>query len=129
MLRVAILADYAEEGWPSMDLVADMLLDHLRREHASAIDAILVRPGMPRRLARLPLVSGKLAVLDRAIARQWDYPNELRGLDRSFDVYHVVDHTYAHLVHGLPAGKTIVTCHDIDAFRSILEPEEERRSW
>jgi glycosyltransferase involved in cell wall biosynthesis len=43
-------------------------------------------------------------------------------------VYHVVDHTYAHLVHGLPAGKTIVTCHDIDAFRSILEPEEERRS-
>jgi glycosyltransferase involved in cell wall biosynthesis len=129
MLRVAMIADYAEEGWPSMDLVADMLLDHLRREHASAIDAVLVRPEMPRRLTRLPLVSGKLAVLDHAIARQWDYPNRLRGLDRSFDVYHVVDHTYAHLVHGLPAGKTIVTCHDIDAFRSILEPEEERRSW
>jgi hypothetical protein len=25
-LRVALLADYLEEGWPSMDLVAEMLL-------------------------------------------------------------------------------------------------------
>ena len=33
-LRVAILADYLEEGWPSMDLVADMLVEHLRGEHA-----------------------------------------------------------------------------------------------
>ncbi|HEX6463450.1 MAG TPA: glycosyltransferase, partial [Vicinamibacterales bacterium] len=129
MLRVAIVADYAEEGWPSMDLVADMLLDHLCREHASAVDAVLVRPKMLRRLTHLPLASGKLAVLDRAIARQWDYPKRLRGLDRPFDVYHVVDHTYAHLSHQLPAGKTIVTCHDLDAFRSILQPEEERRSW
>ena len=128
MLRVAIVADYVEEGWPSMDLVADMLLHHLRCEHASAIDALLVRPQMRRRLTHLPFVSGKIAVLDRAIARQWDYPRRLRGLDGPFDVYHVVDHTYAHLVHGLPAGKTIVTCHDTDAFRSILEPEEERRS-
>ena len=30
-LRVAILADYLEEEWPSMDLVADMLYEHLRR--------------------------------------------------------------------------------------------------
>ena len=129
MLRVAIIADYAEERWPSMDLVADMLLDHLRREHASTVDAVLVRPEMRRRLTHLPFVSGKLAVLDRAVARQWDYPKRLRGLDRPFDVYHVVDHTYAHLVHYLPPGKTIVTCHDIDAFRSVLQPEEERRSW
>ena len=127
MLRVAIVADYAEEGWPSMDLVADMLLDHLRREHAATLDVALIRPKMPRRLTQLPLVSGKLAVLDRATARQWDYPRQLRRVG-PFDVYHVVDHTYAHLVHGLRAGRTIVTCHDIDAFRSILQPDDERRS-
>src|SRR5207245_5818684 len=74
MLRIAIVADYAEEGWPSMDLVADMLLDRLRREHADTIDAALIRPTMPRRVTHLPLVSGKMAMLDRAIARQWDYP-------------------------------------------------------
>jgi len=128
MLRLAIVADYAEEGWPSMDLVADMLVDHLRREHGTAVDATLIRPPMPRRLTRLPLVSRRLAVLDRATARQWDYPRQLKTAGAGFDVYHVVDHTYAHLVHGLPAGRTIVTCHDVDAFRSILQPEEERRS-
>lgn len=127
MLRIAIVADYAEEGWPSMDLVADMLLDHLRREHAATLDAALIRPKMPRRLTQVPLVSGKLAVLDRATARQWDYPRQLKRFG-AFDVYHVVDHTYAHLVHGLRAGRTIVTCHDVDAFRSILQPEDERRS-
>ena len=61
-LRVAILADYAEEGWPSMDLVADTLVDYLRREHAGPIEPTLIRPKMPRRLrtasspiARIPL--------------------------------------------------------------------------
>ena len=128
MLRVAIVADYAEEDWPSMDLVADMLSDRLRRGHAGAIDATLIRPPMPRRLTHLPFVAGKLAVLDRAAARQWDYPRQLEAAASGFDVYHIVDHTYAHLVHGLPAGRTIVTCHDVDAFRSILQPDEERRS-
>jgi glycosyltransferase involved in cell wall biosynthesis len=66
-------------------------------------------------------------VLDRAIARQWDYARHLRRVG-GFDVYHVVDHTYANLVHRLPSGRTVVTCHDVDAFRSILEPEAERRS-
>jgi glycosyltransferase involved in cell wall biosynthesis len=128
MLRLAIVADYAEEGWPSMDLVADMLLDHLRREHTPTINASLIRPAMPRRLTQLPFVSGKLAVLDRALARQWDYPRQLGDGSGGFDVYHIVDHTYAHLVHGLPADRTIVTCHDVDAFRSVLQPEDERRS-
>jgi len=127
MLRLAIVADYAEEGWASMDLVADMLLDHVRREHASTIEATLIRPLMPRRLTRLPLGSGRVAVLDRATARQWDYPRQLKAAN-GFDVYHVVDHTYAHLVHGLPAARSIVTCHDVDSFRSILQPDEERRS-
>ncbi|HTM26908.1 MAG TPA: glycosyltransferase family 1 protein [Vicinamibacterales bacterium] len=126
-LRVAIIADYLEEAWPSMDLVADMLLEHLRREHAGRIAAELVRPPMPRRLTRLPMLPRKLSVIDRAAARQWDYTRKLRKL-APFDVYHVVDHTYAHLVHGLPAGRSVVTCHDVDAFRSILQPAEERRS-
>jgi len=128
LLRVAIVADYAEEGWPSMDLVADMLFDHVRREHAGRIDAALIRPKMRRRLTRLSFVRGRLAVIDRAAARQLDYPRQLRALAAGFDVFHIVDHTYAHLAHGLPSARVIVTCHDIDAFRSILEPEEERRS-
>jgi glycosyltransferase involved in cell wall biosynthesis len=127
-LKVAIIADYLEEGWPSMDLVADMLVQHLQQEHAATTTVMLVRPPMPRRLSRgAPGESGRADTIDRVLARQWDYPRVAARLDRGFDVFHVIDHTYAHLVHSLPPGKTVVTCHDVDAFRSVLEPHAEQR--
>jgi glycosyltransferase involved in cell wall biosynthesis len=129
-LRVAIIADYLEEGWPSMDLVADMLFDRLQREHASTIAATLVRPQMRRRAARLPGSSSTtlLQGIDRVTNRLWDYPRLMAGLDASFDLFHIVDHSYAQLVHRLPADRTIVTCHDLDTFRSIFDPGAEPRT-
>jgi glycosyltransferase involved in cell wall biosynthesis len=127
-LRVAIIADYLEEQWPSMDLVADMLMTHLAQSHAGTIAPTLVRPPMTQRLSRLGLpAAARSGIIDRIIARQWDYARAVRALP-PFDVYHVVDHTYAHLVHDLPRRRTVVTCHDVDAFRSILQPEDEWRS-
>lgn len=129
MLRVAVVADYLEEQWPSMDLVADMLLAHLQRRHAEAITATLVRPRMPRRLSRLFRSGGReYSTIDRILSRQWDYPRALRPLRQSFDVFHIVDHSYAHLARGLPPDRTVVTCHDVDAFRAVLEPRDEPRS-
>jgi glycosyltransferase involved in cell wall biosynthesis len=124
-LRVAVIADYVEEQWPSMDLVADMLMAHLRAEHAGSVEATLVRPAMPRRVGRM---TSRGQLLDRVTARFVDYPLALRSVRGRFDVYHVVDHSYAHLVHALPAERTLATCHDLDAFRSVLEPRHERRS-
>ncbi len=129
-LRVAILADYLEEGWPSMDLVADMLFDRLQREHSAAIEPSLVRPVLRRRVGRLltgnrlPWLSG----VDRVANRLWDYPRVVSGFDGRYDIFHIVDHSYAQLVHRLPPERTIVTCHDLDTFRSVLEPEKEPRS-
>ncbi len=128
-LRVALVADYVEEGWASMDLVAETLTDHLSREHRDSIMPTLIRPAMPHRLGRVPFIGGeRVSTLDRLVARQWDYPRALAAIVGQFDVYHVIDHSYAHLVHNLPHERTLVTCHDVDAFRSILEPHEERRS-
>jgi len=129
-LRVAVIADYAEEGWPSMDLVAEMLMAHLAREHAETIEAQLVRPPMRRRLTRVRAIAdkGRVSGLDRVAARLWDYPRTLAPLASRFDVYHIVDHSYAHLVHSLPQARTIVTCHDVDTFRSVLQPRDEPRS-
>jgi glycosyltransferase involved in cell wall biosynthesis len=129
-LRVAVIADYAEEGWPSMDLVAEMLMAHLAREHAETIEAQLVRPPMRRRLTRVRAIAdkGRVSGLDRFAARLWDYPRTLARLASRFDVYHIVDHSYAHLVHSLPQARTIVTCHDVDTFRSVLQPRDEPRS-
>ena len=126
-LRVALLADYLEEGWPSMDLVAEMLLDRLSREHAATIEVTLIRPQLRRRLSRLS--TERLAFgIDRVAGRLWDYPRVAATLRARFDLFHVVDHSYAQLVHELPADRTLVTCHDLDTFRSVLEPERERRN-
>jgi glycosyltransferase involved in cell wall biosynthesis len=129
-LRVAIIADYLEEGWPSMDLVADMLFDRLQREHAATIAPSLIRPTMRRRVARLPGTSGATWArsVDRVANRLFDYPRLVAGLGARFDLFHIVDHSYAQLVHRLPAGRTIVTCHDLDTFRSVLDPVLEPRS-
>ena len=125
-LRVAIVADFTEEGWPSMDLVADMLYERLCAEHASAVTAELIRPPLRRRASRL---RGKVAFnVDRALNRFWDYPRYLSRQTGRFDVFHIVDHSYAQLVRSLPAARTLVTCHDLDAFRSVLQPAFEPRS-
>ncbi len=125
-IRVALLADFLEEGWPSMDLVADMLLDRLEHEHAGSVTATLVRPRLKKRLSRLS-PTGRVPGLDRVAGRMWDYPRAARALRARFDIFHIVDHSYAQLVHELPASSTVVTCHDVDTFRSVIEPDRERR--
>ncbi|WP_246539591.1 glycosyltransferase [Telmatocola sphagniphila] len=59
--------------------------------------------------------------------RQFLYPLYLSKLQKKFDCFHIVDHSYAQLVHHLPRARTGVYCHDLDAFRCILEPSSERR--
>lgn len=125
-LRVAIIADYPEEGWPSMDLVADMLMAEFN-DGGAGIDATLVRPVLPRRLSRISSARAAFTA-DRMTARLWDYPRLIRGISGKFDVYHVVDHSYSQLVHELPCGRTLVTCHDLDTFRSVLARGVENRS-
>jgi len=65
---------------------------------------------------------------DRLLNRFWDYPRWLRPRVRDFDLFHLVDQSYSQLVHELPAHRTVVTCHDLDTFRSVFEPDKEPRS-
>lgn len=129
-MRVAVICDYAEENWPSMDLVAEMLLKQLKAEHASLVAATRICPPLNYRLSRLsPLRKRGFALnADRLINRFRDYPRLLQSERAQFDLFHIVDHSYAHLVHELPPERTIVTCHDLDTFRSVLEPQLEPRS-
>src|SRR5437867_4328058 len=125
--RLAILSDFSEEQWPSMDLVAQMLLVHLERFHSQAITATRVCAPFRRRFTRLGN-SSRLVTADRFLNRWRDYPRFVEQLDGSFDLYHVVDHSYSHLLHNLPSRRAIVTCHDLDAFRCLIEPNQEHRS-
>ena len=133
-LRVAIVADYPEEGWPSMDLIAEMVLDYLARGHAGEVEATRVCPPYRRRLGRLPgrRLAGVARNADRVLNRFVDYPRHLRRLARRgpFDVYHIIDHSYAQLALALPPGRAVVTCHDLDTFRCLLRPDlEPRPAW
>lgn len=117
MPRLAVLPDFPAEGWPSMDLCAEMLLAHLPPDLAAAN---LCPP-----YRRLPLGP----TLNRACNRYIRYPTRIRRVAARFDLFHIVDHSYAHLVHSLPAGRAGVYCHDLDLFRCLFDPTADRRPW
>lgn len=131
-LRAAIISDLLEEQWPSMDLVADMLTESLRAQPAEAVVPTQIRPAMRWRLSRTPLLKNQRVVVnaDRLLNRFVDYPRWLRGRAQDFDLFHVVDHSYSQVIHVLPRDRTVVTCHDLDTFRCLLDPaHEERPQW
>ncbi len=129
LIRVAILCDLIEEKWHSMDLVAEMLLQN-HAEQPDSVQAVRVCPAFISRFQRVPAPKAKRFSFkaDRLLNRFWDYPRSLRRMSGEFDLFHIIDHSYSNLIHQLPAGRTIITCHDLDAFRCILEPERDPRS-
>jgi glycosyltransferase involved in cell wall biosynthesis len=122
-LRVGVVADFLEEGWPSMDLVAELTVAALSSPGAAYAPELL-RPRMPRPASRL--VGGRGRNVDRFVGRHLVYPRWLRRR-AAHDLFHVVDHSYAQLVHALPVARTVVTCHDLDTFRALLDPAREPR--
>jgi glycosyltransferase involved in cell wall biosynthesis len=131
-LRLAIICDYLEENWHSMDLCAQMLLKHLHAERTTSIQAIQVLPTFKSRFQYIPRIGKKHLAYnaDRLLNRTFYYPQYLKQRVTEFDFYHIADHSYAQLAHVLPPERTGVYCHDIDAFRSLLEPEKEPRpAW
>ncbi len=105
-----------------MDLIADMLLEMLPVVSPETIAATRLRPAMPRRFGRLPLVGDhpRARLADRIMGRFRYYPQWLKRRANDFDVFHIVDHSYAHLVRVLPAQRTVVTCNDVDAILPVL---------
>lgn len=126
--RLAVLRDFREEQWPSMDLTADMLVAQLPnvpdppRVHELA-------PSYRRVFSRVPVLGGRVAFqnADRLLNRLWSYPRAVRSERTKYDAWHVCDHSYAQLVLELPAERTGVYCHDLDTFRCVLDPEAEPR--
>jgi glycosyltransferase involved in cell wall biosynthesis len=125
--RLAVLCDLFEENWPSMDLVADELVRALVTDFATEVEVLAVRPSLARRATRIPRLGARRTAqqADIFLGRFWDYPRRLRR-ERA-DLYHVSDHSYAHLLHRLPRERAGVYCHDLDAFRCLLEPKLEPR--
>ena len=121
-LKLGLLADYLEEGWPSMDLFAEMLHAQLQHGGCPSVTSTLIRPPFRRRLSLLPRwgTSRTAFNADRLWNRFLDYPAHLRRIRRQCDWFHLCDHSYAQLLLHLPTHRTGVYCHDLCAFESLL---------
>ncbi|WP_342381878.1 glycosyltransferase family 4 protein [Myxococcus stipitatus] len=123
--------DPREEGWPSMDLVGEALLEGLSA-HPREVSVQGLRPSLPTMVRRLPRVGERRAAFnaDRLLGRFGRYPIHALLARQRFDAFHIVDHTYAQLAHVLPASRTGVYCFDLDAFRAVVEPHRDPRpAW
>jgi glycosyltransferase involved in cell wall biosynthesis len=127
-VRIAVVCSMLEENWISMNVTSDMLLEFLPREAPESVELRRIRPPMHRRFTFHPRLQTKKRLFnaDRLLNRYWDFPRYLRKLRDGFDLFHIVDHSYAQLANVLPAGRCIVTCHDLDAFRSLIAPDPSR---
>jgi glycosyltransferase involved in cell wall biosynthesis len=126
---VAIIHDMPEEGWPSMDQMGELLTTRLPAL-APRLVVTPIRHHLTRVFSGGPL--GRIRPLfsaDRVLNRMLLYPRKVkRAAAERFDVYHIVDHSYAQLALELPARRTIVSCHDVDTFRSLVQPDRDPRN-
>ena len=121
-VRVGLICDLREERWHSMDLIADMLMDTLPVVAGDRVAVTRLCPPMTQRWTRLPLIgrAARAHLGDRLTGRFWDYPRWLAPQAGGFDVFHIVDQSYAHLTRVLPPRSAVVTCNDVDAIRAAL---------
>ena len=128
-ISLAVIHDMPEEGWSSMDQMGALITSRVPL-HSGNIRTTAIRHHLVRVASRVPLGPERRRLFaDRLFNRMVLYPRRIRGeVSGRYTLYHVVDHSYAQLVHDLPATSTIVTCHDVDTFRSITTPPEEQRS-
>ena len=129
LYRLAIVADFKEERWPSMDRVAESLFRELSQVESIYVE--LIRPKMVRVFSILPKFRANSTAfnLDRFFNRFFFYPLKLFKVRRQFDIFHIIDHSYSHLVHVLRSNISIVTCHDIDTFMCLIKPESDDRKF
>jgi glycosyltransferase involved in cell wall biosynthesis len=127
-MKLGIVCDYLEEGWISMDICAQMLVDRSAQLSDSDIQPVQIRPPFQWRLKAWKH-HPKYFNGNRFINRFIDYPRYLKPRATDCNFFHVADHSYGHLVCSLPAAKTGIYCNDLDAFQSILQPEKYPRSW
>ena len=112
-----------------MDLVAEMLSEHLAHEHAKCFEVELVRPRFIWPSSHRSTTNERWLAAARLFNRFAVYPRWIARNRTRFDIFHIVDHSYSHLIHNLPADRCVVTCHDLDTFKCLLEPDLEHRSW
>ena len=121
-----MLRDFPEDMRTSMERYSDQLASSLQVEGAGAYHFSEYKPRLGSIACKLP----QLANMRMRYARYIDYPAQANRV-RS-DIYHIVDHGYAHLLKVLEPEKTVITAHDVIpllAGRGLIPGVRLRRNW
>jgi len=112
-----------------MDVTSECLAEASRELCGNEFVFTIVKPPIRKRFRRFAGCRSRRAfTADRLIHRFYDYPRMVRHIRDGFDLFHIMDHSHAHLAHELLPEQTVITCHDLDTFTSILRPQQCRRS-
>ena len=117
----SIFPVFPQEHWPSMDLCAERLAA------CWPGGCRLVQPGFRRVVSTRS--RGVPWNVDRAWNRYVRYPSLARREASRAGFFHVVDHSYAHLVRALPEGRAGVYVHDLIPFEPFLNVRQSRPWW
>lgn len=115
-LRILLVGNYPPDRQESMQRFTDVFVRHLP-DHGFTVDCVRPQVHWNRREG----TSGKgkwLGYADKFMR----FPGELRKQIAATkpDVVHVCDHSNAMYLRHVPAGRRLVTCHDLLAVRSAL---------
>jgi glycosyltransferase involved in cell wall biosynthesis len=127
MKNVTLLRDFSEDNRTSMNIYADQLAVHLQAVKGNPFRITEFTPKLSGRTHWIP---GK-GNLRMRYARYFDYPNQVKKLNG--DLFHILDHGYAHLMGKLNPSRVIITVHDLIpllAGRGLIPGVKlKRRNW
>lgn len=102
----------------SMIWYADQLIENIHH-YAPNISVAEVSPSLPTWLRERAQIEKVAAFVYRYLF----YPWRIRNLKA--DIFHITNHSHAHLIASLDARRTVITCHDLTG---IVHPENIRGS-
>jgi glycosyltransferase involved in cell wall biosynthesis len=104
---IMLFRDFEEDNRFSMDNYADNLERALNDEVSAEFDLGVYKPKLPGWVRALP----EQFNLRMRAARYISYPLQARKENSAIN--HIIDHGYAHLLHTLSPGNSVVTVHDL----------------
>ncbi|MBU1109739.1 MAG: glycosyltransferase family 4 protein [Candidatus Riflebacteria bacterium] len=105
-MKTVILRDFKEDCRDSMENYADQLAKGL----SNLGSKLVVQNFTPQIPAWLRFIKG-IPLMQMRAARYLLYPKQAKKLKA--DIFHIVDHGYAHLVSALPPSNVVITVHDL----------------
>ena len=106
-IKVNLYRTFKDDKRVSMEVYSDYLDFYVKENHSSLIDISSFKPST--------LISKfLLKSLSMRFARYVEYPYQIKKIQRRYDINHIVDHGYSHLIrYPLNRKNTIVTVHDL----------------